>query len=102
MKSLKYWLSFLSLILLIAVPCGGIYYLSTQPGFDITEFAMEYPMQICIAVVVWLALFKSCNRWYEKSKYNKNVDAFGMTSNLVILTCQIKNEKNMINSEKKK
>ena len=80
MKSLKYWLSFLSLILLIAVPCGGIYYLSTQPGFDITEFAMEYPMQICIAVVVWLALFKSCNRWYEKSKYNKNVDAFGMTS----------------------
>ena len=80
MKSLKYWLSFLSLILLIAVPCGGIQYLSTQPGFDITEFAMEYPMQICIAVVVWLALFKSCNRWYEKSKYNKNVDAFGMTS----------------------
>lgn len=80
MKSLKYWLAFLSLILLIAVPCGGIYYLSTQPGFDITEFAMEYPMQICIAVVVWLALFKSCNRWYEKSKYNKNVDAFGMTS----------------------
>ena len=80
MKSLKYWLSFLSLILLIAVPCGGVYYLSTQPGFDITEFAMEYPMQICIAVVVWLALFKSCNRWYEKSKYNKNVDAFGMTS----------------------
>ena len=80
MKSLKYWLSFLSLILLIAVPCGGVYYLSTQPGFDITEFAMEYPMQICIVVVVWLALFKSCNRWYEKSKYNKNVDTFGMTS----------------------
>ena len=80
MKSLKYWLSFLSLILLLVIPCGGIYYLYTQPGFDITKFVMEYPMPVCIGVVVWLALFKSCNRWYEKSKYGKNVDAFGMTS----------------------
>lgn len=80
MKSLKYWLSFLSLILLLLVPCGGIYYLSTQPGFDLVGIVKQYPMPICIGAVVWAVLFKSCNRWYEKSKYTKNADAFGMTS----------------------
>ena len=41
MKSLKYWLSFLSLILLLVIPCGGFYYLSRQPGFDAVEFVKE-------------------------------------------------------------
>ena len=35
---------------------------------------------VCITCVVWVVAFKTCNTWYEKSKYNKNVDAFGMTS----------------------
>ena len=80
MKSLKYWLSFLSLILLLLIPCGGIYYLSMQPGFDLVGMAKQYPIPICIGAVIWAVLFKSCNRWYEKSKYTKNADAFGMTS----------------------
>lgn len=80
MKSLKYWLSFLSLILLLLIPCGGIYYLSTQSGFDLVGMAKQYPIPICIGAVIWAVLFKSCNRWYEKSKYTKNADAFGMTS----------------------
>lgn len=80
MKSLKYWLSFLSLILLLLIPCGGIYYLSTQPGFDLVDMVKQYPIPICIGAVIWAVLFKSCNRWYEKSKYTKNADAFGMTS----------------------
>ena len=80
MKSLKYWLSFLSLILLLLIPCGGIYYLSTQPGFDLVGMVKQYPIPICIGAVIWVVLFKSCNRWYEKSKYTKNADAFGMTS----------------------
>ena len=80
MKSLKYWLSFLSLILLLLIPCCGIYYLSTQPGFDLVGMVKQYPIPICIGAVIWAVLFKSCNRWYEKSKYTKNADAFGMTS----------------------
>lgn len=80
MKSLKYWLSFLSLILLLLIPCGGIYYLSMQPGFDLVGMAKQYPIPICIGAVIWAVLFKSCNRWYEKSKYTKNADAFGMTN----------------------
>ena len=80
MKSIKYWLSFLSLILLLAIPCGGIYYISMQPGFNLIGIVKRYPMPVCIGAVIWAVLFKSCNRWYEKSKYNKNVDAFGMTS----------------------
>lgn len=80
MKSLKYWLSFLSLILLLVIPCGGFYYLSRQPGFNVVEFVKEYPMPVCTGAVIWAVLFKSCNLWYEKSKYGKNVDAFGMTS----------------------
>ncbi len=80
MKSLKYWLSFLSLILLLLIPCGGIYYLSMQPGFDLVGMVKQYPIPICIGAVIWAVLFKSCNRWYEKSKYTKNADAFGMTS----------------------
>ena len=80
MKSLKYWLSFLSLILLLLIPCGGIYYLSMQPGFDFVGMVKQYPIPICIGAVIWAVLFKSCNRWYEKSKYTKNADAFGMTS----------------------
>lgn len=80
MKSLKYWLSFLSLILLLVIPCGGFYYLSRQPGFNVVEFVKEYPMPVCIGAVIWAVLVKSCNLWYEKSKYGKNVDAFGMTS----------------------
>lgn len=80
MKSLKYWLSFLSLILLLLIPCGGIYYLFTQPGFDLVGMVKQYPIPICIGAVIWAVLFKSCNRWYEKSKYTKNADAFGMTS----------------------
>lgn len=80
MKSLKYWLSFLSLILLLLIPCGGIYYLSTQPGFDLVGMVKQYPIPICIGAVIWAVLLKSCNRWYEKSKYTKNADAFGMTS----------------------
>lgn len=80
MKSLKYWLSFLSLILLLLIPCGGIYYLSTQPGLDLVGMVKQYPIPICIGAVIWAVLFKSCNRWYEKSKYTKNADAFGMTS----------------------
>lgn len=80
MKSIKYWLSFLSLILLLAIPCGGIYYISMQPGFNLIGIVKQYPMSVCIGAVIWAVLFKSCNRWYEKSKYNKTVDAFGMTN----------------------
>ena len=53
MKSLKYWLSFLSLILLLVIPCGGFYYLSRQPGFNVVEFVKEYPMPVCIGAVIW-------------------------------------------------
>ena len=80
MKSLNFCMSFLSLILLLLIPCGGIYYLSTQPGFDLVGMVKQYPIPICIGAVIWAVLFKSCNRWYEKSKYTKNADAFGMTS----------------------
>ena len=80
MKTIKYWLSFLSLILLIIIPCGGIYYLTTRPGFNLISFVSDNMVVVCIACVVWVVAFKTCNTWYEKSKYNKNVDAFGMTS----------------------
>lgn len=80
MKTIKYWLSFLSLILLIIIPCGGIYYLTTRPGFNLISFVSDNMVVVCITCVVWVVAFKTCNTWYEKSKYNKNVDAFGMTS----------------------
>ena len=80
MKTIKYWLSFLSLILLIIIPCGGIYYLTTRPGFNLISFVSDNMVVVCITCVVWVDAFKTCNTWYEKSKYNKNVDAFGMTS----------------------
>lgn len=80
MKTIKYWLSFLSLILLIIIPCGGIYYLTTQPGFNLVGFVSDNMVVVCVVCVVWVIAFKACNTWYEKSKYNKNVDAFGMTN----------------------
>lgn len=80
MKTIKYWLSFLTLMLLLVIPCGGIFYISNQPGFDMLRTVREYPVPICIGAVIWVVLFKECNTWYEKSKYNKNVDAFGMTN----------------------
>lgn len=79
MKRIKYWLSFLLIILLIAIPCGFVYYLNTQ-RIDILSWCMDNMMIICIAAVIWLALFKAANTFYEKSKYTKNVDAFGMTN----------------------
>ena len=80
MKTIKYWLSFLSLILLIIIPCGGIYYLTTRPGFNLISFVSDNMVVVCVVCVAWVVAFKTCNTWYEKSKYNKNVDAFGMTS----------------------
>lgn len=79
MKQIKYWLSFLLIILLIAIPCGFFYYLNTQ-HIDILSWCMDNTIVICIAAVIWLALFKAANTFYEKSKYTKNVDAFGMTN----------------------
>ena len=69
MKTVKYWLSFLSLILLIIIPCGGIYYLTTQPGFNLVSFVSDNMAVVCVVCVVWVIAFKACNTWYEKSKY---------------------------------
>lgn len=51
-----------------------------QPHFNIMQFASKHMVAICIVGMIWVLLFKACNTWYEKSKYNKNVDAFGMTN----------------------
>lgn len=79
MKLLKYWLSFLALLVLILVPCGGILYVTTQ-GLDLFQFVSSNTLYIAIGVIVWLLLFKGANAWFEHAKYEKNVDAFGMTS----------------------
>ena len=80
MKTLKYWLSFFLLILLIALPCGGIYFLSIQK-VDIISLAMDNLPIVCVGCVIYVALFKGANTLFEKAKYNKTVDAFGMTNN---------------------
>lgn len=79
MKNLKYWLAFLSMIALLGVPCLAIYYISAG-DIDIVEFATDNIIIIIVVVAVWLALFKAANTWYEKAKYEKNVDSFGMTN----------------------
>lgn len=79
MKSLKYWLSFLGILVLIAIPCGAIYYMSTQE-IDIISFVMDNVIICAIAAVVWVVMFKTLNMAFEKSKYEKNVDQFGMTN----------------------
>lgn len=80
MKRLQYWISLLLTVLLIAVPCLLIGYALMAPGFDIAAFASENMLYIAIGAVVWFLLFKGVNTWYEKAKYEKNVDAFGMTN----------------------
>lgn len=79
MKILKYWLSFFALLALILVPCGGILYLTTQ-DLDLFQFISDNMLYIAIGVIVWFLLFKGVNTWFEHAKYEKNVDAFGMTS----------------------
>lgn len=79
MKTLKYWISFISLIILILVPCGAIYYALSQ-NIDIMALIMDNLAVSCFVAVIWAILFKMLNTWYEKSKYDKNVDAFGMTN----------------------
>ena len=65
MKTIKYWLP---LILLIIIPCGGIYYLTTHPGCNLISFVSDNMVVVCIACVVWVVAFKTCNIWDEKSK----------------------------------
>ena len=79
MKSVKYWISFFAMILLILIPCG-LFLLVSGKNIDIFEFITTHPLPCCIGAVVWFALFKGANVWYEQAKYDKNVDAFGMTS----------------------
>jgi len=57
MKTIKYWLSFLSLILLIIIPCGGIYYLTTRPGFNLISFVSDNMVVVCVVCVVWVVAF---------------------------------------------
>lgn len=80
MKVLKYWLSFLFIVVLIAIPCGGLYYATTQ-DINITQFISDNLLCVAIGLVVWALLFKGANAWFEHAKYDKNADAFGMTSN---------------------
>lgn len=79
MKSLKYWLSFLSIIVLIAIPCGIFYYTSTN-DIDIIQIMSQHLAISAVCVVVWFLLFQYVNVLYEKAKYNKNENAFGMTT----------------------
>lgn len=79
MKLLKYWISFLLLILLIALPCGAFFYAS-QNGYDLLQLAMDNLSVVCIGGVIYAALFKGTNMLFEKSKYEKSVNAFGMTN----------------------
>lgn len=79
MKLLKYWISFLLLILLIALPCGAFFYAS-QNGYDLLQLAMDNLSVVCIGGVIYAALFKGANMLFEKSKYEKSVNAFGMTN----------------------
>lgn len=79
MKSIKYWLSFLCIILLLIIPCGGFLYISNN-NIDIIKFVKEYPIPSIIVGALYAALFMGANSWFEKAKYNKNVDAFGMTT----------------------
>lgn len=78
MKALKYYLSFLLIILLVVIPIGFFYY-ESQNG-DIVEFVMDNLTMVVIACVIWLLLFKLANSWFESAKYEKNVDSFGMTN----------------------
>ena len=80
MKNLKYIASFLLMLILLAVPCGVIYMISFK-DFDIVGYASENMVVVAVVAVVWLSLFKAANTLYEKAKYNKNADAFGMTNN---------------------
>lgn len=79
MKLLKYWISFLLLILLIALPCGAFFYAS-QNGYDLLQLVMDNLPVVCIGGVIYAALFKGANMLFEKSKYEKSVNAFGMTN----------------------
>ncbi len=79
MKTLKYWLSFAAIIVLIAIPCGGIYYLTTQ-DINISQFISNNLLYVAIGLAIWALLFKGANYWFEQAKYNKNADAFGMTN----------------------
>lgn len=79
MKKIKYWISFLLLILLILIPCGGIFYL-TKHNFNLIEWVPQNLPIVCICGVIYAAVFKAANILYEKAKYNNSVDAFGMTN----------------------
>lgn len=79
MKLLKYWISFLLLILLIVLPCGAFFYASRN-GYDLLQLAMDNLSVVCIGGVIYAALFKGANMLFEKSKYEKSVNAFGMTN----------------------
>lgn len=67
------------MILLILIPCGLFLFISGK-NIDIFQLITTYPLPCCIGAVIWLALFRGANVWYEQAKYDKNVDAFGMTS----------------------
>lgn len=80
MKNVKYWLSFLLLILLVLIPCGGIYLISTNNDIDVIDIIKNKTVFVVIGCAAWAALFKLANNWFESAKYNKKVDAFGMTN----------------------
>ena len=79
MKTLKYWGAFFIIVLLLLIPCAAIFYLS-QSNVDIVSLAMDNIPFVCIGGVLYIALFKAANTLFEKSKYEKSADAFGMTN----------------------
>lgn len=81
MKYLKYYLSFLCFVLLLALPCVFIFLIVTENTAFIELLSSHIPV-VAFVVVAWFALFKAANAWFERAKYNKNVDAFGMTNKL--------------------
>lgn len=53
--------------------------MSTQE-IDIINFITQHLAISVVVIGVWFVLFQAVNVAYEKAKYNKNVDAFGMTN----------------------
>lgn len=79
MKNIKYWISFGLMLVLLGFPCFLIY-LAGFRDFDIVGFVTDHMLITVIVAAGWLALFKVSNTFYEKSKYEKNEDSFGMTN----------------------
>lgn len=64
---------------MIIIPCGLVF-LVNFGKFDLMSVVKRYPMPCCIGGMLYLALIKGATALFEQAKYNKNVDAFGMTT----------------------